>query len=337
MTDEMTLSLPSSSIDAALNDIESRVRDAKDTEPDDIIIGPFRVLKLRKGVTMPQQDVLQPDANETVTLEPSSVQCELHLGAFMSEMLYQPIHNHFGQFSPGTIDSFGSLDDSLQWGDLFGLSFDNALEPLVGAFESELGKTTIQETVIPDSTVTGYGDINLFNAPMESCASEETSEHAEALAKPPLLPTDIVMAQAQRLLRHFKSDVIPVISSLPMTSKSLWEILNFNEAVNTFANLTCINTEVTQAKSANLYAILAISAYHILKTQMDSNSFHENLRDWQAIVDAAALKARNCLRQSLSEESSGQRKAKYKDQLMAILALMTFSVTYVKRLLVTKA
>ena len=113
-----------------------------------------------------------------------------------------------------------------------------------------------------------------------------------------------------------------------MTSKSLWETLNFNEAVSTIANLTYISTGVTYARSANLHAILAISAYHLSKLPGNDISFEDIVVDWKDVVDAACQTAKRSLSQSLAEESSGQRKAKYKDQLMATLALFAFSVSY---------
>ena len=192
MIDDLTSSLPSSSINRALDDIDSRSRDTREIESGDIVIGPFSVLQSRRPSDTPLQRVSQGRTQDDLVPELDSAPHELNLGDFIPEPSYPVIPRPLSDLSPATFDSFASLDDSLQWADLFGLSFDNALEPFVGALGSPREPFPI-----------GHGDFHSCNEPMSSYVSGETTDNVQASLIQPVLPTDIVMAQAQRLLTHF--------------------------------------------------------------------------------------------------------------------------------------
>ncbi|KAH7084593.1 fungal-specific transcription factor domain-containing protein [Paraphoma chrysanthemicola] len=145
---------------------------------------------------------------------------------------------------------------------------------------------------------------------------------------PPYAPREIddaeVLEDAKGLLKHFRDVVIPQFAPLPMHSKSPWELLNWNSAVHTLADLTFLQSStVKHANMANFYAILGCSAHTITKTQSypDTVSYQKGVQ----ILDYASRQAKSHMQDSLRLETAGSQKAKYKDQLMAIFSLIALA------------
>jgi len=134
-----------------------------------------------------------------------------------------------------------------------------------------------------------------------------------------------VLEHAKVLLKHFRDAVIPQFAPLPTSSRSPWEVLNWGTAVQTHADMTFLqSSNVTHANKANLFAILGCSAHTITRTQCHPGTL--TLEKGLQILDYASKAAKRHMQESLRAETSGSRKAKYKDQLMAIFSLVALAV-----------
>ena len=82
---------------------------------------------------------------------------------------------------------------------------------------------------------------------------------------------------------------------------------------------------ISNAQKANLFAVLACSAHHLmcLTAPREANPTDR----WRAIRDSCRQQAKSHLQESLKSEMQGPEKAKYKDQLMALLVMTGFSVS----------
>ena len=208
-----------------------------------------------------------------------------------------------------SFDPFMSLDYSLQWADLFELDLDNF---------TGIGMEGIDQSLLPYDNGTSSLGLRTqtlpyqFNDPKTSPALPSASSD--------------VLTEAQYLLKHFQDHVISSMAALPFGSKSPWKILNLSAAVQTLADLTYLGKDdIKHANLANFFGILACSAYH-LATNPSSPSAQSSDR-WSDIVKVTSTKAKSHIQKSLHTEFQGNRKAKYKEQLMAILTCTAFAVT----------
>ena len=136
---------------------------------------------------------------------------------------------------------------------------------------------------------------------------------------------DIPPADAQILLKHFNDQVVTQFSSLPPGEKPHWTILNVRSAVLTLSNITYIQTLCTSnAAMTNLMALLAMSAHHL--AHQNSSQHMQTASHWRKIGDSAIQHAKAHLQHSLKNEVRGLNRAKYKDQVMAISAMLAFAV-----------
>lgn len=212
-------------------------------------------------------------------------------------------------------DPLPHLDYSLQWADLFELDFgnfvshDNNMETFY--FDSQIPSDPAGGG-LADTASQDHVNINTDHRCTAQTALDDPSE---------------ILNKAKVLLRHFQDTVIHCMAGLPHRAISPYKTLNLAAAVQTLAELTFLgHEESTHASLANLYAILACSAHHLATgpTPLPRSGFE----DWTDITQICSGKALNHLQQSLSQESGvGPRKAKYKDQLMAILSLTAYSIS----------
>jgi arginine metabolism regulation protein II len=210
------------------------------------------------------------------------------------------------------VDIPGYADDLLQWSDLFGEDcygmFSDPSYP-GNHFDFSQLDDTYPETVLP------LEDTSLQSLPF------------------PHTPTPInILDHASFLLKNFQKNIVPQMTVVPL-AKSPWNILNVPAALVTLGELTIMESEsVSHARQANLCSLLACSAIHLA---MDSStetigSFPRN--HWKEVSEQAYQDANTHLKISLSEETGGVRKAKLKDQLMAIYGLTEFAVSFSPRL-----
>lgn len=133
-----------------------------------------------------------------------------------------------------------------------------------------------------------------------------------------------LLVEAQYLLKHFQDHVISAMAGLPLRSKSPWKILNVATAIQTLADLTYLEKEeMKHANLANFFGILACSAYHLASNPTSPSA--QSSDRWADIVKVASTKAKTHIQKSLQVEFQGPGKAKYKEQLMAILTSIAFA------------
>lgn len=141
-----------------------------------------------------------------------------------------------------------------------------------------------------------------------------------------LLPESIddtdLQNETSHLLHHFAKNVIAASAALPYVTKSPFEILNLPAAVQTLADVTYLKRSAKYANFANLYSILAFSSYHLGVKAFKNGSEDEIY--WTSIANNARVKAKAYLHSSLESEMQGSKKAKYKDQLMALMSMLAF-------------
>ena len=232
---------------------------------------------------------------------------------------------------------FSAFDSTLHWAGLFGLDFDggNALlmqsQPLIQpefAFNYLLPFGT--QGILPNSanpSPSQDSDKTPSNA-AQSLNEIPTNSHAAASALQPIVLAAVEsVTEAQFLLKHFHDAVVPQMSFMPSTSKSPWTIMQLPEAMRTLSDLTYLHTgTLNHVNAANLYALLACSVYHLsVKTLVDLPRSKEHLRN---LFESLKERAKRHMQTSLMEELKGAKKAKYKEQLMAILSMLAFTVSW---------
>lgn len=297
----MAASFPVGTIDSSLAEIDNKSKEASAAD-EDICVGPFGVLNFHRTAVEP---LIETEDDPMVSIDQPPIQ--------------EPV---LGHVTPTTLDSWTGLDDTLQWADLFGFGADSIFPPSGNIFDPLLDLNTGNSLFVDPRVLSGSDQAasHAHNA-LAGAGSRLTSADASAIT-----PAD-VLCEAQMLLRHFKDTVVNRIVSLPVTSKSPWEIIILREAINTLSHLTYLESEnVTCAKKAILFGMLAISAYHLFKNPT-ANGLGPTSQDVEQLVSAASSEAKHNLQQSLKNELHGPSKAKYKDQLMAIQCLMALAVS----------
>jgi arginine metabolism regulation protein II len=217
--------------------------------------------------------------------------------------------------TPLTIDPLVGLDDSLQWADLFGFASNAFVD------------NDVLDSMLEFSTQDTTPCLPLSHDPAMGLGHRLTPTDSSFLNEKE------VLAEGQCLLRHFNSHVFRRGSCLPITSKSPWGVVLLTEAIHTLAQLTFMGASVTSAKKANLFGLLAISSYHLFRNpsfewQQDRQSGY-----WLEFSRWTTFEGRRNLQYSLKHEISGPAKAKYKDQMSAILSLLTVAVGIASHLL----
>ncbi|KAJ3532859.1 hypothetical protein NM208_g8250 [Fusarium decemcellulare] len=122
------------------------------------------------------------------------------------------------------------------------------------------------------------------------------------------------------LLRNFESVVMPRMASVPVTGKFAWGPMHLELALQTLAEITFLKKSVrNQAKLANLLALISISSYHLCLMGTES---HHAPDHWLKLSHQSIQDANTHLRQCLGPCIRGYKSAKYKEQLIAVQALM---------------
>ncbi|CAG8232401.1 unnamed protein product [Penicillium nalgiovense] len=282
--------LVSGSIDASLEEIDQRSQEPSLLYKNETRVGPFAVLDFTK---------------------PSSSGGD-HIGPSLERPMdstHTPASDHgigVSDLSSHPVDNPGYADDLLQWSDLFG-------EDCYGMFSE-----------------TSYPGNHFDFSELDDTYPETVLPLEDASLQPlhfPHTPTPInILDHASFLLKNFQKNIVPQMTVVPL-AKSPWNILNVPAALVTLGELTIMESEsVSHARQANLYSLLACSAVHLA---MDSStetigSFPRN--HWKEVSEQAYQDANTHLKISLNEETGGVKKAKLKDQLMAIYGLTEFAI-----------
>lgn len=143
-----------------------------------------------------------------------------------------------------------------------------------------------------------------------------------------------LMNEAPLLLKHFNDKVIGQMGSLPINEKSAWRILNYPSAILTLSQLTMLAVDrgaIKHANLANFFALIAVSALHLSLSDCngcDNAGIRSMARDWELLRSQTYELAKHHMRLSFEDECTLPGKAKYKDQLMAISAILATAVSY---------
>lgn len=279
------------SIDDCLFEIDTTTKVVpSDADDRSLRIGPFAVLDLRSPASLPSP--VLPEGPEDIPLEPAI--------------------DH---------SSFAHLPDvfhaNLNWSDLFE----------IGCMPHELGFSSsgfpsfsvVQDgshsDPVPDQLLLQNGAF-FQNIPPPQQVSLPSSGPAIGLG---LAATD-----AQMLLKHFKNSTLAHMSSFPSLQKGPFYTLNLAAAIQTLAYATYLDTQtISHAALCNLLTLLAISANSLANTEAKQTNIAAR---WLCTGEELHERAKAHLRWSLLTELQGSQVAKYRDQLMAITALLGYAV-----------
>ncbi|KAI4246824.1 MAG: hypothetical protein LQ352_006310 [Teloschistes flavicans] len=289
MNSVLTEGLASGSVDASLTKLDASTKDGDQVRNGATRVGPFSVFSLAD-----RSDSQLPEFSVNV------------------EEIEVP--TAFPTISGSDLDSILDMGNNLGWNDLFdtGLGFTNSTND--GHFCEDplfLLPRAVHESVAFQGT----------GASSAGLQSQADDAQPQTIAE----TTDAeLLSYGQILSRHFKGVVIPTYAPFPMESKSPWEIMNCNAAVQTMADLTFLeSSNVKCANKANLHGTLAYSALVISKDHSLTSEIPSS--KCQQIFEYAGHRAKQDLQQSLRTETTGQQKAKYKDQLMAMITLIALA------------
>ncbi|KAF5680040.1 transcription factor ARG81 [Fusarium heterosporum] len=302
MSNALLTDVPST-VTAALNQIdeESKALDIEDEEQIICEVGPFQVFKFKscQSTTTPIPDHVSFNDMDLDNL--SEVQ---------TQDFSEPIENDADQSIFPNDYSSTSLD-FLHWGDLF--TWD------VSVLDN------------PPQPCDNFDTLPMnFNWPNESnmsfSDSLDTIVPFDAVSEDVAWPQLDLMTDAPLLLKHFNDDVISQMGSLPINEKSAWKTLHYPSAIITLSELTMLDVNKGQIKRANLatfYALIAVSAFHLSLNPITFPKFVRPGDHWKSISSRTYEAAKQHLKLSLEKESQpGPHKAKYKEQLMAISAVL---------------
>ena len=297
--------LASRPVDESIMELETRSKNTSPSANRSQAVGPFGVLDF----TGTQRSVETPSiANPEQSLESHTAPVD--------------VPNTTSPQTDLSFESLNNMDDFLDWPDLFELDFNSPELTSSGiGYALPAGSPGIEDSYRFDQ----------HNRPQQADSDQEYDQQPHDL---PLLTShnppeaslrNITPADAQSLLKHFNDQVIAHISSLPPSEKPHWFIFNVQSAILTLANVTFMQTSSSShATLANLMALLAMSAHH-LAHQTHSNC---TLRasHWRNIGESAIRHAKEHLQHSLRTEVRGPNRAKYKDQIMALSAMLAYAV-----------
>lgn len=299
----LVASLETTSIDGCLAELD-RTKDRQ------VTVGPFGVLDL--GQTEQEVDS-QPVAPQT---DP---------GLASDNTFPEP-----DTTSPLSLDTLLGLDNTLQWGDLFDVNPAHI-------FATDASRLCFDPPDLSDST---WNWPDPLEASMQIDGMDQRTQPSGSTNSglnrvPPTVPLvqspvtsrhDAVTPEvAQFLLSHFRANLSSITRTLPTGLKSPWEILNLAFAVQTFADLNFFEAKnLSHAAQANYYAVLSCAAYHASATPSARGCSPQLLAE--DLASNTLNKAKHHMQMSLRAEVQGKSKAKYKDQLMAILMLTNHSV-----------
>ncbi|KAL1637018.1 succinate semialdehyde dehydrogenase NADP+ linked [Diplodia intermedia] len=132
-------------------------------------------------------------------------------------------------------------------------------------------------------------------------------------------PESMAHQDASLLLNHYKNRVIRLLSPLKYQRKTPWDILQLPCAMTTLAEIT-MGYRTNHARASVFYGVMSISAFNLSASSTSTAKAH-----WNGVASSYRLQAHESLKASLEHEMSAQKKAKYKEMLMAILCMVTIS------------
>lgn len=132
---------------------------------------------------------------------------------------------------------------------------------------------------------------------------------------------DLDMSRIHHLLENYQSDMARL---LPMSynKKPPWQTLYLPSTRSTVGEFV-LQGDAGPARASLLFSILAVSAFNLDRLCGEA----EQTSHWWHLGQTYKHRAKARVRRSLQDESTGGPKAKYKDVLMALLAMVTLCVS----------
>ncbi|PLB42154.1 Zn(II)2Cys6 transcription factor [Aspergillus candidus] len=317
MSNSLGADLVSGSIDASLAEIDLRSRDPTRSSESEIVVGPFSVLDFTPSRLSGDRVSARPAAQEVNQESPVT---PMPLAAPIPPGGTGVSDTSTSGPAPSMLESLEYMDDFLRWSDILGFSPDQLGSSLQPPF---------------DVGLSGYGDSwDLTSETMFGSGLLVMSDHIQNSSQGPISSHNAVgvgseqldiLADVPFLLKHFQDIVLPKMVAMPLGQKSPWKTLNIPGAMATFGDLTILETQdISLARLANLYAILACSATYLALNP--SSCLERSVDHWQSVAGQAFEEAKGHMKMSLKNETEEPKKAKYKDQLMALCALIEYAV-----------
>ncbi|KAJ5630170.1 hypothetical protein N7528_003827 [Penicillium herquei] len=293
MSLELQSSLDQNSVDKSLQKIDDESKYPYLPPGNGSFIGPFGVLRFSRTSNLiadcsGKTDSAQAGLEESCPLEST-----------WSQSLSSGISDLTGDLN--------NIDPSLNWPDLFDinlswadLSFDNlsnqSLDDMIMVNDVGQAREVLSSTNLPESISSDFGLGNFQ------------------------------ISEAQMLLRRYKDTIVAQLFSLPLYEMSPWEEINIDAAVLTVGRISYMGIErVSNAAMSNLLALIAISAGHMAAEILKSGK--EGHEYWTTISLASYAKGKDHLQKSLYE-TENIPPPKYKEQMMAISAMLSFSILF---------
>ncbi|KAG5659935.1 hypothetical protein KAF25_003457 [Fusarium avenaceum] len=303
MSNALLTDVPST-VTAALNQIdeESKALDVKDDAPIICEVGPFQVFKFEssRSTTTPISDHV---SFNDMDLDTSS--------EVQTQDFSEPIDNDVSESIIPNDYSSTSLD-FLHWGDLF--TWDVSVLDNPPQLSYDNFDTLPVNINWPNESNISFSDSLDTMIPFEPASDDVAWPQLDLMTDAPLL------------LKHFNDDVISQMGSLPINEKSAWRTLHYPSAIMTLSELTMLEVNKDQIKRANLatfYALIAVSSFHLSLNPITFPNFTRPGDHWKSVSCRTYEAAKQHLKLSLEKESQpGPHKAKYKEQLMGISAVL---------------
>ncbi|KAL2827318.1 fungal-specific transcription factor domain-containing protein [Aspergillus cavernicola] len=288
MSTSLGSNLVSGSISASLAEIDLRTRDPERPPVGDFVIGPFAVLDLAPDAPQGMQHGLP--GKEAQELDPGQAPCSPPQTVPSDPVVSQetPIEQTL------LMNDSSHIDDFLHWSDILGLSpeqpgfFQPSMLDLDMYFGAHPGPDTEpQAFAISEATAPDQSNMAIMTSPRSGIEIASTFLDAAVLADAPILNLTAAMAAYNDL-------TIPGFQS------------------------------ISHARLANLYGLLACSAVHLALDLAHKSA--DAVEQWQHAAYQMFEQARDHMQRSLKYEMREPKRAKYKDQLMAICGLIEYTV-----------
>ncbi|KAK5951810.1 hypothetical protein OHC33_007102 [Knufia fluminis] len=132
------------------------------------------------------------------------------------------------------------------------------------------------------------------------------------------------LKDAEALLAHFDGKVAWNLGPPTLSSSSPWKTLNLSNAVQTVAEMKILKkTNHDSARLANLYGLLACSAYH----KSSNPTVNPQRSYWEDVVIRVNTIAKEQVERGLRRRGrQGSERPRYEHQLMALLICLAFAM-----------
>lgn len=286
MSTALQSSLASASIGHTLEEVERLSRGLPLVPGESIFVGPFGVLGPKTAE--PEENIAVASQNGVLTPADD----------------YPDTSDTMSMMLPSFIckENLDITDICLDWPDLFGM-----------------------DSLWPCPAFTPPPEPSIWHGQVSDGLTDNQSLSLSSPMPPPFELVGIEMSEVETLLSHYRQRVICDMFSFPPHDKSPMEIMNAASAVMTLANIRYMGTErLTHASMANLLAVIALSARHFAAGASTDPAI--DAAHWTRISNSAYEQGQAHMKHSLTVELRQSRPPKYKDQLMALSAMLGFAV-----------